>query len=199
MKRILKKKQSNNGTQQLIGVKSFSRNGIQTDGHGELCLYLVRPTNISVLSQTSIAVKVHHLMQLLTAQPDIEICCIDDQECFDGNKEYLSSRIEEEKNPKVRALLDKDLKFLDGIQFQMSTARQFMFIVRLRNETEDQSFANLTRIEKLINEQGFDCRKAKKSDIKRILGIYFGTQAVSEEELADTDGEYAVQKWVIPD
>ena len=193
-----KKKKPNNGTSQLIGVKSFSRNGLQTDGHGELCFYLVRPTNISVLSQTSITIKVRHLMQLLTAQPDIEICCVDDQECFDGNKEYLQKRIDEERNPKIRALLDKDLKFLDSIQVQMSTARQFMFIIRLRNNSEEQSFVNLNRIEKVISEQGFDAKKASKSDIKRILSIYFGGTVMSEE-IPDTDGEIVAQKWIIPD
>lgn len=194
----MKKQKQNNGTQQLIGVKSFSRNGLQTDGHGELCFYLVRPTNISVLSQDSITVKIRRLMQLLTAQPDIEICCIDDHECFDANKDYLKARIEEEQNPKVRELLDRDLKYLDEIQLGMSTARQFMFVVRLRNESDDQSFSNLNRIEKVINEQGFNARKADKSDIKRILSIYFGAAATADE-LPDTDGETAVQKWVIPD
>ncbi len=188
----------NSGVQQLIGVKSFSRNGIQTDGHGELCFYLIKPTNISVLSQDSITVKVRHLMQLLTAQPDVEICCIDDHECFDGNKEYLKQRIEEEQNPKVRELLDRDLKFLNDIQMEMSTNRQFMFIVRLKNDSKDQSFSNLNRIEKAINEQGFSARKADKSDIKRILSIYFGSSS-TVEELPDTDGVYSVQKWVIPD
>ena len=193
-----KKKKTNSGTSQLIGVKSFSRNGLLTDGHGELSFYLVRPTNISVLSQTSIAVKVRHLMQLLTAQPDIEVCCLDDQECFDDNKAYLKKRIDEETNPKIRALLDKDMKFLDSIQLQMSTARQFMFIVRLRSNSEEQSFVNLNRIEKVLSEQGFDARKASKSDIKRILTIYFGGKMMSEE-ISDTDGELIAQKWIIPD
>lgn len=193
-----KKKPNYGGTQQLIGVKSFSRNGLQTDGHGELVFYLVHPTNISVLSQNSISIKVRHLMQLLTAQPDIDICCLDDCECFDGNKEYLKKRIEEEINPKIRILLDRDLQFLDSIQLQMSTARQFMFIIRLRGESEEQSFSNLNRIEQAINEQGFDVRKAGKSEIKRFLSVYLGRTMVTEE-LPDTDGQVVAQKWIIPD
>ena len=194
----MKKPVKNSGVQQLIGAKSFGRNGLLTDGHGELCFYLVKPTNISVLSQESVTVKVRRFMQLLTAQPDMEICCIDDHECFDANKEYLKARMETEQNPKVRALLDRDLRFLDSIQLEMSTARQFMFIVRLRNGTDDASFSNLNRIEKVINEQGFGARKADKRDIKRILSIYFGA-AVTADELPDTDGENAVSKWTLPD
>lgn len=193
----MKKKKTNNGTQQLIGLKSFSRNGLLTS-HGELVFYLVSPTNISVLSQTSVGIKIRCLMQFLTVQPDIEICCLDDCECFESNKEYLQQRIKEEQNPAVRKILDADRKFLDEIQIAMSTARQFMFIYRVKNVSDEQSFANLNRIEKEITEQGFELKRAEKSDIKRFLSIYFGYKMV-DEELPDTDGEKSAQKWVIPD
>ena len=155
-------KKGNISTQELLGVKSFSRKGIQTDGHGELVYFMITPTNISVLSRVSIGQKVHHLMQLLSAQPDIEIICTDARENFDDNKLYLDDRAENEPNKKVRDLLLRDKAFLDDIQLQMSTAREFLFVVRLRNESDEQSFANLNRIEKLINEQGFDCKRAER-------------------------------------
>jgi len=184
----MKKTNQKNSTQQLIGVKSFSRNGLQTNGHGELVFYTVIPINISVLSQVSIAVKVRHLMQLLTAQPDIDIICLDDCECFDDNKDYLKQRLQDEQNQKVRVILQKDLEFLDSIQLGMSTARKFMFVTRIRNESEEQSFANLNRIEKVIAEQGFEVKRASKADIKRFLSIYFG-RTVADKEIPDFDGE----------
>jgi len=185
-------------TQQLIGIQSFSRNGLQIKGRGELVFYLVSPTNISVLSQVSIAVKVRHLMTLLSTQPDIDICCLDACECFDDNKNYLKHRLAEEHNLKVKALLQKDLQFLDEIQLQMSTAREFMFISRLRNESEEQSFSNLNRIEKFISEQGFEVRKATKEDIKRFLSVYF-SGAVTEKIIPDVDGGSEISRWTIPD
>lgn len=191
-------KKGNISTQELLGVKSFSRNGIQTDGHGELVYFMITPTNISVLSRVSIGQKVHHLMQLLSAQPDIEIVCTDARENFDDNKLYLDDRTENEPNKKVRDLLLRDKAFLDDIQLQMSTAREFLFVVRLRNESDEQSFANLNRIEKLINEQGFDCKRAERDDVKRILARYFGV-GQTDAPIDDTDGETVVQKWVIPD
>ena len=191
-------KKGNISTQELLGVKSFSRNGIQTDGHGELVYFMITPTNISVLSRVSIGQKVHHLMQLLSAQPDIEIVCTDARENFDDNKLYLDDRAENEPNKKVRDLLLRDKAFLDDIQLQMSTAREFLFVVRLRNESDEQSFANLNRIEKLINEQGFDCKRAERDDVKRILARYFAV-GPTDASIDDTDGETVVQKWVIPD
>ena len=191
-------KKGNISTQELLGVKSFSRNGIQTDGHGELVYFMITPTNISVLSRVSIGQKVHHLMQLLSAQPDIEIVCTDARENFDDNKLYLDDRAENEPNKKVRDLLLRDKSFLDDIQLQMSTAREFLFVVRLRNESDEQSFANLNRIEKLINEQGFDCKRAERDDVKRILARYFGV-GQTDAPIDDTDAETVVQKWIIPD
>lgn len=64
------KKQS---TAELVGISHFSRNGLMTQRYGEVVYFIVQPTNISVLSETSIAIKINHLMQLLSQQPDIEI------------------------------------------------------------------------------------------------------------------------------
>ncbi len=194
----MKPKKGNISTQALLGVKGFSRNGIQTNGHGEIVFYLVSPTNISVLSRVAVAQKVKHLMTLLSAQPDLEIVCIDARENFDDNKLYLDERFNDEPNGKIRELLLKDKTFLDDIQVQMSTAREFLFLVRLRNESDEESFSRLNRIEKCINEQGFNCRRADKDDTKRVIARYFGVRT-TDEAIEDHDGDKAVEKWIIPD
>ena len=191
-------KKGNLSTQAMLGVKSFSRNGIQTNGYGEIVYFLVKPTNISVLSRVSVGQKVKQLMQLLTVQPDIEIICLDARENFDDNKLYLDARLEDEANALIRELLERDKVFLDEIQVQMSTAREFLFAVRMRNESDEQSFSILNRIEKSINEQGFDCNLAEKDDVKRILSRYFGINT-DETQLDDHDGDTAMEKWFIPD
>lgn len=191
-------KKGNQSTQEMLGVKSFSRNGIQTMGHGEVIFFLVKPTNISVLSRVSVGQKVKQLMQLITVQPDMEIVCLDARENFDDNKLYLDARLEDEPNANIRDLLERDKVFLDEIQVQMSTAREFLFAVRMRNESDEQSFSTLNRIEKSINEQGFDCSRAEKDDVKRILSRYFGVNT-DETQLDDHDGDSAMEKWFIPD
>lgn len=191
-------KKGDRSTQAMLGVKSFSRNGIQTDGHGEIVYFLVKPTNISVLSRVSVGQKVKQLMQLLTVQPDMEIICLDARENFDDNKLYLDARLEDETNARIRDLLEQDKVFLEEIQVQMSTAREFLFAVRMRNESDEQSFSTLNRIEKSINEQGFDCTRAEKDDVKRILSRYFGINT-DEKQLDDHDGDSGMEKWIIPD
>lgn len=190
-------KRKNMSTQELLGIKSFSPNGIRTD-HGELVYFKIKPTNISVLSRGDIAQKIHRLTQLLSAQPDLEIVCTDARESFDDNKAYLDARIAAEQNPRVRSLLMRDRAMLDDMQLQMSTAREFLFVIRLRGASNEQVFADLNRIEKLIAEQGFDCLRAGRDDVKRILARYFGV-GQSDAPIDDTDGESAVRRWMIPD
>ena len=66
------KKKKGRSTQELMGIKSFTKYGLETS-KGELLYYLVSPTNISVLSHTNIEIKNPHLMMVLSAIPDIEI------------------------------------------------------------------------------------------------------------------------------
>ena len=164
-----RQKKKGRSTQELIGVKSFTKYGLETQ-KGELLFYLVGPTNISVLSRVNIEIKIRHLMMVLSAIPDIEIACTDSCECFDDNKSYLQERMDEEQNPKVRRILKKDMEMLDHVQAEMSTARQFLFILRCKGE------------------QGFEVRRMKKADIKRFLAIYFGA-SMNGDQMPDVDGE----------
>ena len=173
--------------QEFIGAKYFTKYGLLT-AKGELLFYLVSPTNISVLSPANIEIKIRHLMMVLSTVPDLEFCCTDSSECFDDNKAYLQNRLKEETNPKVRKLLRKDIDFLDGIQMEMSTARQFLFIARCRNLKAGQVFQAANRIEKVISEQGFEVRRMEKQDIKRFLALYFDASMFGDQ-IPDIDGE----------
>lgn len=186
-KETQQKKKKGRSTQDLVGIKTFTKYGLETT-KGELLFYLVSPTNISVLSYVNIEIKIRHLMMVLSAIPDIEITCTDSSECFDDNKAYLHDRLSEEQNSKVRKIIKKDIDFLDHIQMEMATARQFLFIARLKNTKDKQTFDTANRIEKVISEQGFEVQRMKKADIKRFLALYFEA-SMNGEQMPDVDGE----------
>ncbi|MBQ3194979.1 MAG: hypothetical protein IJB65_00785 [Clostridia bacterium] len=185
--KLKKQKKRKKSVQNLCGIKTFTKYGLATN-KGELLFFLVSPTNISVLSSVNIEVKVRHLMMVMSALPDIEITCTDSSECFDENKAYLQSRLEVEENTKVRKMLKKDIEFLDSIQVEMATARQFMFVSRCKALKPEQVFQHANRVEKIISEQGFEVRRMKKADIKRILAIYFDA-SLNGDAMPDYDGE----------
>lgn len=181
------KKKKKNSVQELIGIDTFSKRGLKTR-NGELVFFSISPTNISVLSKENIQTKIWHLMMVLSAQPDIEITCLDSCERFDDNKSFMVDRLADETNPLVKKCLEKDIEYLDNIQIEMSTARQFMFVVRFKREKEEQIFNQINRVEKAIAEQGFEVKRMGKDDIKRFLAIYFGA-SMQGELIPDIDGK----------
>lgn len=181
------RKRKGRSVQELIGVKTFTKYGLMTQ-KGELLFYLVSPTNISVLSYANIEIKIRHLMMVLSSLPDIEITCTDSSECFDDNKVYLHERLEYEQNPKVRKLIKKDIDFLDNVQVEMATARQFIFTVRINASKGKQVFDTANRVEKIISEQGFEVKRMRRADIKRFLALYFEA-SMNGEQMPDIDGE----------
>lgn len=183
----LKRKNNKNTVQELIGIETFSKRGLKTK-NGELVYFVISPTNISVLSNENIQTKIWHLMQVLSAQPNIEITCLDSCERFDDNKTFMLERLSKESNLLVKNCLKKDIDYLDNIQIEMSTARQFMFSVRFRREKEEQIFNQVNRVEKAIAEQGFEVKRMDKDDIKRFLAIYFGA-SMQGELIPDIDGK----------
>ncbi len=77
---------------------------------------------------------------------------------------------------------------LDELQTEMATARQFLFIARLKGQKEKQTFDTANRIEKVISEQGFETRRMRKPDIKRLLALYFEA-CMNGEQMPDIDAE----------
>lgn len=187
-----KKTRQKQSTRQLINTKSVTDHSLVTYGHGELVYFIIKPTNISVLSEASLSARVYALMTILKGMTELEFLCLNSRENFEDNKRFLRSRMEQESNPSVLKMLDYDLTHLDRIQVQMATAREFLVIIRLCNEKESEVFPYLNRIEKTLREQGFSTKRADNEDIKRILAVYF-EQNVTTEKFEDFDGE----RWVI--
>ncbi len=176
-----------NSVQRLIGFEGFTKYGVRTE-KAEFVLFAVEPTNISVLSAVNIEMKIHRLMLLLSMFPELELLALDSCECFDRNKAHLKKRLDTEENENIRSLLEADYDFLNEIQTEMASARQFLFAVRFRREKEESIFKLLNRIEKAIAEHGFSARRLGKSEIKRMLALYFGMSAAGDE-IPDIEGE----------
>lgn len=178
-------------TRQLMGIEGITSHSLATP-HGELVFFMIKPTNISVLSESSVGARIYALMNVLKGIAEIEMLCLNSRENFEDNKSYLKARMDAEQNPIIRKLLAQDQTALDRMQVQMATAREFLIIIRLRNEKESDVQPYLSRIEKSLKDQGFTVRKAAESDIKRLLGVYY-EQNVTTEQYEDYDGE----RWVV--
>ncbi len=178
-------------TQGLINIKTITDYSLITE-YGELVYFIIKPTNISVLSESSISNRIYALMTVLKGITDVEMICLNSKENFDDNKIYLKKRMEEESNPIIQRLLQIDSQNLDHLQVQTATSREFLIIIRLQNQKETENLPYLSRIEKILKEQGFTTKRADNDDIKKIIAVYF-EQNVTTDSYEDFDGE----RWVI--
>ena len=89
-------------TRQLINTKAVSDYSLETYDGDDLVYFMIRPTNLSVLSDSSVA--------------EIEMLCLNSRENFEENKSFLRQRAEEERNLVIRRLLERDQNFLDRIE-----------------------------------------------------------------------------------
>lgn len=188
----MKHKEGSASTAQLIGIREIGEQGLVTERGGETCFFLVKPSNLSVLSKEGLEERIQALTTVLRGVAEIGLMCLDSRENFDENKAFLRKRLEEESEPAVRRLLLEDLRHLDGMQVRMATAREFLILAWPREKGERERGAFLSRIHKMLDEQGFKGRIAGREDIKRLLAVYF-EQNVTNEVLDDYDGE----RWVI--
>ncbi|ADL05358.1 conserved hypothetical protein [[Clostridium] saccharolyticum WM1] len=198
MKNNRQKEKQKQSTRELISIDDLTDYSIKT-AYGELVYFIIHPTNISVLSESTVSARIYALMTVLKGIAEIEMLCLNSKENFDENKQYLKRRMDAEPNPVIRKLLQMDSTNLDRMQVQMATAREFLIIIRLnKGEVKEQKdkasdvFPYLSRIEKSLKDQGFTARRADNADIKRLLGVYY-EQNVTTEKFEDFDGE----RWVI--
>ena len=96
--------------------------------------------------------------------------------------------MQSEHNENIRKLLQADFDFLDEVQLEMSSARQFMFAVRFRREKPEQIFNIINRVDKTLAEHGFSARRMTKTEAKRMIALYFGTSIIGDE-IPDIEGE----------
>ena len=187
-----KKKGKRNSVQELLGIQQFTNYGLMTE-YGELVFFRVAPTNISVLSSLNIEQKIAALTNLLKLEPDMGIVCTDSCECFDNNREYLRRRALAETNPKVRYLLEKDRDMLTRMQAEMANAREFYLVKRYMGLKPEMVFTQSNETMKQITEKGFETERLSKEQIKRLLGIYFGS-TMDGDKLPDVDGQQHEQE-----
>ena len=113
---------------------------------------------------------------------------------YEAELAELKASMEEEKSGKVRELLQKDLAHLDRVQIQTASAREFLFVIRFRNYNPDSNDVQtgISRMEKLLKDNGFTSRLADKEDIKRLYAVYF-VQNITQVYFDDYDGERFVK------
>ena len=164
--------------------------GVRT-AEGELAFFLIKPDNLSVLSEEGVRGRVTALTHLLCAMPELRILALDSRESFQRNQEWYRQRLEQEELPALRELLRQDSAHLDEIQTTTASAREFGLVFRRDQQSGESDEVQLRQMEKRIRDQGFHVRLAEEQDVKRLLSVYY-QQDVTTDRFEDCDGERGV-------
>ena len=132
-----KKENAAQSTRQLMGIDGIKDYCIATR-MGDLVFFIIKPTNISVLSDSSISARIYALLNVVKGQAEIEMLALNSKESFERNKNFYQERMGNEELPAIRRLLEQDSKHLDRIQVLMASSREFYIIIRLRSEKETE-------------------------------------------------------------
>ena len=182
-KKELRERQS---TRQLMGISQLTDHGVKT-AKVELVFFMLKPDNLSVLSPEGVRGRVTALADLLRTTPSVRLLAMDSKESFLSNKHFYQERLEQETDPHIRALLQKDIEHLDAIQASTISAREFALAYPVDKENASEP----KHIEKRLLDRGLRVRLAEQQDIKRLLAVYYQQDSVTEQ-FPDFDGERSV-------
>ena len=184
-----KEVQRHQSTRQLMGISSITDHGVSTP-YGDYTFFLIRPDNLSVLSEDAIRQRVGNLANLLSNRDEVTIMALDSRASFQHNKLFYQAWLEEETEPAIRRLLQLDLEHLDEIQASSASKREFVIALRV-TEKEGHDPVILHQMEKSISNENIPVRLAEREDIKRLLAVYYLNDA-AVTAVEDVDGEQAV-------
>ena len=177
-------------TRQLMGITRITEHGVSTS-NGDYVFFMVRPDNLSVLSEDAIRQRVGNLSNLLGNRDEVTLMALDSRASFLRNKLFYQARLEEETEPAIRRLLQMDLEQLDEIQASSASRREFVISMRVTSK-ESNDPAVLHQMEKSISNENIPVRLAERADIKRLLSVYYLNDA-AVTAVEDVDGEQAVK------
>ena len=107
MSKKQKKDKAARSTRQLMGIEEIKDYCIATR-MGNLVFFIIKPTNISVLPDSSISARIYALLNVVKGQAEIEMLALNSKESFERNKDFYRERLSQEELPAVRRLLEQD-------------------------------------------------------------------------------------------
>lgn len=173
---------------QKIGFESIDDNGclIKADG-SKIMFFKVEPSNLAVLSETSINAKVMNLAMLAKTMGDMQIIALDDRENYSEIRKYLRNRIDEETSSQIRYILEQEELYIKTIEADSSAARLFVICFRITPQNETREMNQLVHFRALASQSNMSVYPMGKEAVKKMLAVYFKHDTTSET-FPDIDG-----------
>lgn len=189
---VFKNNSKPNSSQQLLGSKYISEDGIYFTETGRFVFWNVEPFNLAVLSPGATSILVNQMTSVLKQCSNLEILALDSARSLDDNISYLKKRIEEETNPAVKKLLESDLAEISDKSQSANNSRKYLFILKIApGKPVTQDLPLISRYTKIMQDNGLNAVQLLKPEIKKVLANYFD---ITTSDLPDIDGQQYIEK-----
>ena len=156
-----------------IGIVGIGDGSMIKDDVTRFIFYKIEPSNLAVLSEHNVRGKIENLVTLMQEAGQIDMFAMDAKENYSSNRVFISNRIRQERNPKIRDLLKRELRYIKEVESETSTARTFMLVLKIRKGNERQCAVELDRFQQIASQSLIRISRYTKEDIKEMLSIYF--------------------------
>lgn len=183
---VFKNNSKPNSSQQLLGSKYISEDGIYFTETGRYVFWNVEPFNLAVLSPGATNTLVNQMTSVLKQCSNLEILALDSARSLDDNISFLKRRIEEETNPAVKKLLESDFAEISDKSQSANNSRKYLFILKIApGKPVTQDLPLISRYTKIMQDNGLNAVQLLKPELKKVLANYFD---ITTSDLPDIDG-----------
>jgi hypothetical protein len=113
---------------------------------------------------------------------------LDGSEDFSSNKNNLKRRINEETNPAIKKLLQKEYDEVTYLQQNSTTSRVFLLAFRILQHRKKEDMVKLHHMISNAKDTGLMISQYTREDIMKLMQIYH-KQDNTTDYLFDVDGE----------
>ena len=162
----------NGSSRRLLGIKSIEDGYILREDSSEIYFFKIQPYNLAVLSNDVIENKIDAFTEILKVMDEMSIFCLDGSEDFSSNKNNLKRRINEETNPAIKKLLQKE----------------YLLAFRILQHRKKEDMVKLHHMISNAKDTGLMISQYTREDIMKLMQIYH-KQDNTTDYLFDVDGE----------
>ena len=167
-------------TRKLLGIKMIGEGFIQREDDVEIYFFKMQPYNLAVLSDDVILNKINDFTEILKAMDEISIFCLDGAEDFSNNKIFLQRRIEDETNPAIKKLLQKEYDYISYLQLDRSTSRVFLLAFRILPHKKKDDLIRLSHMITNAKDTGLMITQYTREDIMKLLMIFHKQDTITD-------------------
>lgn len=119
-------------TRRLLDMQNIEDCCLVSYSDTKSAFLIISPVNLNVVSNSVKQTLVGNLAKAVAQIGTVEFLCVNSAQDYETNKRFLHRRMAMEQNETLREIDHMDIEFLDDIQVQMATSREFLMVLRFQ-------------------------------------------------------------------